>query len=81
VVTITILTEMCTKFYLLNLNGTNWKMHAEMGKDYSNNLREAGRGSVNWIHVHSSGYGPKVVVVKAVINIWVILIVVRFLAK
>jgi hypothetical protein len=56
-------------------------MHAEMGKDYSNNLREAGRGSVNWIHVHSSGYGPKVVVVKAVINIWVILIVVRFLAK
>jgi hypothetical protein len=37
----TILTEMRTKFYLLNLNGTNWKMHAQMGKDYPNNLQRS----------------------------------------
>ena len=43
--------------------------------------REAGCGSVNWIHLHSSGYGPMLAVVKAVMNIWVQLIAVRFLAK
>ena len=39
--TITILTGIRTKFYLLNLNGTNWKMHAQMGRAYSNNLQRS----------------------------------------
>jgi hypothetical protein len=41
----------------------------------------AGCGSVNWIDLLRSRYGPMVAVVNAVMNIWVLLIVVRFLAK
>jgi hypothetical protein len=40
-VTMTILKEMRTKLYLLNLNDTNWKMHAQTGKGYSNNLQRS----------------------------------------
>jgi hypothetical protein len=43
--------------------------------------REGGCGSVNWIHLQSSGYRPVVDVVNAVMNIWVLLIEVRLLAK
>jgi hypothetical protein len=72
VATITILREIRTKFYLMNLNGTNWKMHAQTGKGIPTIHSEAGRSSVNWIHLHSSGYGPMVAVVNAVMNIWVL---------
>lgn len=36
---------------------------------------------MNWIHLHSSGYGTMVAVVNAVMNIWVLLIEVKLLAK